>query len=370
MPAIPLFMPPDMPSATLPTAHNLQPQRIFVIRTPEMLEKADGCTAAHFHPPVILVVAYDPEAAWKRETDGKNHGEIDAAIAATQMMLQAADLGLGTTYVGMFEPEKLLAAFPEMAGLCPIAMLPLGYPAEGANLNLSNVVTDPGVFVRLDLQFITTFFFLMQGILQCPVFLLQTLHLLRQLNVFTAGILAILYLSAQDGQLLAELAVLLAQIVGSAGQLIHLGLILFSYLLNIGDNIFPIKAAEHPGPEIYAHSILRLPWGLCRKAAGNSAFLFFTIAQTLPRDKQELILKKTEDFFKKCLHFVLRHGIMFKSSGMRHAPLAQLDRASGYGPEGRGFESLTAYQKAPEIVRFQELFVFLCMTRLSRDPQR
>lgn len=28
-----------------PTAHNLQPQRIFVIRTPETLEKADGCTA-------------------------------------------------------------------------------------------------------------------------------------------------------------------------------------------------------------------------------------------------------------------------------------------------------------------------------------
>ena len=26
------------------------------------------------------------------------------------------------------------------------------------------------------------------------------------------------------------------------------------------------------------------------------------------------------------------------------APLAQLDRASGYGPEGREFESLTAYQ--------------------------
>ena len=115
-----------------PTAHNNQPQRIFVIRTPEALEKADACTAAHFHPPVILVVAYDPEPAWKREHDGKNHGEIDATIAATQMMLQAADLGLGTTYVGMFEPEKLQAAFPEMAGLVPIAMLPLGYPAENA----------------------------------------------------------------------------------------------------------------------------------------------------------------------------------------------------------------------------------------------
>ena len=43
---------------------------------------------------------------------------------------------------------------------------------------------------------------------------------------------------------------------------------------------------------------------------------------------------------------------------MRYAPLAQLDRASGYGPEGRGFESLTACQKAREIQGFHELFLF------------
>ena len=49
------------------------------------------------------------------------------------MMLQAADLGLGTTYVGIFEPEKMLAAFPEMAGVQLTALLPLGYPAEGAH---------------------------------------------------------------------------------------------------------------------------------------------------------------------------------------------------------------------------------------------
>lgn len=116
-----------------PTAHNLQPQRIFVLRSTEALEKADACAGVHFHPPVMLVVAYDPKVSWKRETDGKDHGEIDAAIATTQMMLQAADLGLGTTYVGMFEPEKLWAAFPEMEGLTPIALLPLGYPAETAH---------------------------------------------------------------------------------------------------------------------------------------------------------------------------------------------------------------------------------------------
>ena len=96
-----------------PTAHNFQPQRIFVLRSPEALEKADACMGSHFHPPVLVAVAYDPAVSWKRETDGKDHGEIDAAIAATQMML--------------------LAAFPEMAGTMPIALLPLGYPAEGAH---------------------------------------------------------------------------------------------------------------------------------------------------------------------------------------------------------------------------------------------
>lgn len=116
-----------------PTAHNLQPQRVFVLQSPEALEKVNACTPCHFGEPVMLVVGYDAAEAWKRETDGKNHGEIDASLAVMQMMLQAADLGLGTTYVGMFEPEKLLAAFPEMQGFTPTALLPLGYPAETAH---------------------------------------------------------------------------------------------------------------------------------------------------------------------------------------------------------------------------------------------
>ena len=41
---------------------------------------------------------------------------------------------------------------------------------------------------------------------------------------------------------------------------------------------------------------------------------------------------------------------------MRYAPLAQLDRASGYGPEGRGFESLRAYQKPADFFEIGGFF--------------
>ena len=59
------------------------------------------------------------------------------------------------------------------------------------------------------------------------------------------------------------------------------------------------------------------------------------------------LCEKIGNFEKFLLLFVLNCAIIIKLS-MRHAPLAQLDRASGYGPEGRGFESLTACQKDPK----------------------
>ena len=48
-------------------------------------------------------------------------------------MLQAADLGLGSTYVGVFDPEKQALELPELAGRTPIALLPVGYPAPDAH---------------------------------------------------------------------------------------------------------------------------------------------------------------------------------------------------------------------------------------------
>ena len=42
----------------------------------------------------------------------------------------------------------------------------------------------------------------------------------------------------------------------------------------------------------------------------------------------------------------------------QNAPLAQLDRASGYGPEGRGFESLTAYHVTAKLALRSRFYLF------------
>ncbi len=115
-----------------PTAKNYQPQRIFVANTPETLAKADRCTECHFHPPVILIVGYDPEISAKHPVGNFDFGMMDATIAITQMMLQATDLGVGNICIGLFDPRKILEEFPETEGVKIISLVFLGYPAAAA----------------------------------------------------------------------------------------------------------------------------------------------------------------------------------------------------------------------------------------------
>jgi nitroreductase len=115
-----------------PTASNKQPQRILVITQEEGLKKIDDCTPCRFDAPVVLLVCYDEHASWVRSFDGKRSGLVDASIVTTQMMLQAADIGLGSTWVMYFDAAKIRAAFNLPENIVPAALLPLGYPAEEA----------------------------------------------------------------------------------------------------------------------------------------------------------------------------------------------------------------------------------------------
>ena len=72
------------------------------------------------------------EEAWVRGYDGKNGAETDAAIVGTHIILAAADLDLGSTWVGSFDPVKLAEAFPETAGYEITALFAIGHPAENA----------------------------------------------------------------------------------------------------------------------------------------------------------------------------------------------------------------------------------------------
>ena len=94
-----------------PTAVNYQPQRILVIESGDSLAKLRNCTPYHFNAPLALLVCYDKTASWKRSYDGCDMGVVDASIVAAQMMLEAASLGLGTTWVGHFDPAAVRTAF-------------------------------------------------------------------------------------------------------------------------------------------------------------------------------------------------------------------------------------------------------------------
>ncbi len=115
-----------------PTACNLQPQRILVLPTLEDTKRLANCTKCHFDAPSALLICYEKDECWKRKYDGKPSGEIDASIVATHMMLAAASLGVGSTWVMHFDPAAMRKEFQIPETIEPVALLVMGYPAEDA----------------------------------------------------------------------------------------------------------------------------------------------------------------------------------------------------------------------------------------------
>lgn len=123
-----------------PTAANYQPQRILVLNSKDSLDKLKVCTIYHFNAPLVLLICYDNTASWKRSYDNNDSGYADASIVTIHMMLEAANLGLGSTWVGHFDPSLIRSAFALPAKLVPIALLPLGYPAEDSSPNPNHTI--------------------------------------------------------------------------------------------------------------------------------------------------------------------------------------------------------------------------------------
>ncbi|MDR1794875.1 MAG: nitroreductase family protein [Erysipelotrichaceae bacterium] len=113
-----------------PTAANAQPQRVLVIQSPEALAKLKDCTPYHFNAPLAFLVCYDTQTVWRRKYDGHNSGDVDASIVGTHMMMEAMDLGIGSTWVMAFDPAATKTAYNLPDHIVPVAFFTMGYPAE------------------------------------------------------------------------------------------------------------------------------------------------------------------------------------------------------------------------------------------------
>lgn len=118
-----------------PSAVNFQPWQFLVVSTKENLEKVQSCYEREWlkTAPLCIIACEDHATSWKRGSDGKDHADIDIAIAVEHICLAAAEQGLGTCWVCNFDAARCRDLFQLPDDLEPAVLIPLGYPAESAS---------------------------------------------------------------------------------------------------------------------------------------------------------------------------------------------------------------------------------------------
>lgn len=119
-----------------PTACNYQPQKIYVIKSKEALEKLNGSMKMLFGAPLALLICYDKDIVWHGTAFGEpefDSGIMDTSIIATTMMMEAYELGLGTLYVRGFDSKVIRKTFDIPENLEISCILDIGYEREGSH---------------------------------------------------------------------------------------------------------------------------------------------------------------------------------------------------------------------------------------------
>lgn len=117
------------------SAGNLQ-ARFFVVVRDEAVKKrlAEAAVRQMFiaEAPVVIVLCADLErSASKYGRRGRELYAIqDATLAAQNLWLAATEIGLAAGWVGAFGEEEVSRILDLEERLRPIAIMPLGYPAE------------------------------------------------------------------------------------------------------------------------------------------------------------------------------------------------------------------------------------------------
>ncbi len=122
-------------ATSAPSAGNLQPYEIVLVRDPERRKKL--AEAAHeqwfvAEAPVVLVFFADPERSrWRYTHRGAElYALQDATIACAYAQLAATAIGLGTCWIGAFNDEEVRHIVSAPATWRPMSMLTIGHAAE------------------------------------------------------------------------------------------------------------------------------------------------------------------------------------------------------------------------------------------------
>ena len=118
-----------------PSAGNVQPWEVILIKNPETKEKlARAALNQGFiaEAPIVLVVCVDLEkAGWAYGERGVNlYCLQDSGAAIQNMLLAAYALGLGGCWVGAFYEDEIKKILGIPRGFRPVAIVPIGYPAS------------------------------------------------------------------------------------------------------------------------------------------------------------------------------------------------------------------------------------------------
>ncbi|MDE7084690.1 MAG: nitroreductase family protein, partial [Clostridia bacterium] len=119
---------------------------LYVVNSNEGIAKIAAATKFTFGASTVIIFTSKTSEEWNNPfTDDYHTGDIDVSIVCTHAMMQAWELGIGSCWVGYFDPEKVRSAFNIPSGEKIIALLPLGYPADDCK-------PSRGHFMRKNLQ--------------------------------------------------------------------------------------------------------------------------------------------------------------------------------------------------------------------------
>lgn len=111
-----------------PTAKNVQPIKIYVLKSDKAISAVDKASPCRYGAPVVLMVCIDTDDVF---CNG-NHStaEIDGSIVATHLLLAATDCGVDSIWIEMFDRAVIKSELGIGDNILPVCLIPIGYRAD------------------------------------------------------------------------------------------------------------------------------------------------------------------------------------------------------------------------------------------------